>query len=362
MRAEVVERELRALAVRLQRPVRKADVAARPLLFASMRAHFGTLLAAKRAAGLPDAITSAPRHWTRARVIKEIRRLGRRRISGYLWRVAKRFFGSATAARRAAGLPPRRREWSRETPEALLAELRDVLHRGEPVPSGLYIHCAKTFGSFPRARELAGVPRSYEVWSKAIVIRHVRELAGRTAPLRLRAAARKYFGSLRAAYLAARVEPKHSRWTRAHVIAAFRELGERKAPRALAYASRKLFGSVEAARRQAGVPSKRRRWSRPELLAALRRAGGVAHGSLRLACCRHFGSVRAARLAASLPERNEVWSRERVLSELRVIGSRAARKKLQQACIRYFGSVTAARRAVTRDRHGGQNSKLALGR
>jgi len=214
------------------------------------RHHFGSMNAAREAAGAPVL----RRRWSRALVVRELRALGAAPLvqSSALWNACFRHFGSVAAARRAAGLPARRQTWSRER---VLDELR---RKGLPAPRALRDACKTRFGSLGAACLAAGIDPPRQQWSRQRVLDELRRPEDGAYHPSLWKACRRHFGSVAAARRAAGVQ-RPPPWSRNRLVREIRRLGARPLPTRLVKVALRLFGSTNAARRAAGVVVLRRR-------------------------------------------------------------------------------------------------------
>jgi hypothetical protein len=322
------------------------------------RRHFGSVPAAKRAAG----ISPKPSKWSRERVLQVLRDNAARGdlvIDNALGDACNRYFGSWPAARRAAGIAsPRERmmSWSRER---LLAELRRRVGVDVPIGKSLGDALRHHFKTVPAARVAAGLPSTRSTWTKPLIIEAIRKLDGKSihkANPSLAVACQKQFGSIDAARIAAGLAPSgRIRWSRTMIIRELRDWAQRGRPRLsskLCRASSSFFGSLEAACGAAGVAPRVQRWTPARILDRLKDAARTKARlpvPLALACRRYFGSITAARAAAGVSSPYQRWSRKQVLDELRARDRRGLRgvdAPLLHACRRYFGTVAAAKKAA----------------
>lgn len=267
------------------------------------------------------------RHWTRDRVVREIRA---RKMSGKplyfaavkddgrqdITHAALKLFGSWDRALAASGLRPERVRLSRQwTPERVLSEIRKLgTFVGSHIISkrdGSLVRMAfKFFGSWRKAYEAAGVPYTPLVepgkWSPERVLSAIRERARRGLTLRqgkaggkelaaLAAAAYKRFGGWREAVvsagcgsqLAGPIPARLAPWTRAEIVGMLRKLRRnatalgkrylreirRPAHVSLTHAIRTVFGTLSQAKKAAGLPDwdrKTPRWTREAILGMIR--------------------------------------------------------------------------------------------
>lgn len=165
--------------------------------------YFGSWTAAVEAAGLGHTRTRRQRKWTRERVIARIQELHRegadlshscaKREHQYLVVVAsdERMFGSWREAVEAAGVPysavARHESW---TKAKIIRRIRQIHMRGEPLSHestkqryGALVSAASSpryFGSWERAVRAAGLPydsiRRIESWDRERILRKIREL------------------------------------------------------------------------------------------------------------------------------------------------------------------------------------------
>jgi hypothetical protein len=166
--------------------------------------YFGSTRAARTAAGVPPR---APGKWSKERLIERLQQCMARgeSVDSTLYYVCYRYFGSVTAAKQAAGLPVRVR-WSR-------ARLLDAVRRyvrlypQRAIPSAMASLCRSYLGSVARARAAVGTEPLRRRWSKQAIIFEIRKRVARGEPLdgRLYAATYRYFDSIPAAREAARV-------------------------------------------------------------------------------------------------------------------------------------------------------------
>ena len=216
-RAALID-SLRGIARSLQRPVRTRDLP-RTLLEALLR-RFGTLAAARRAAGLPQP--QAKELWTDERLRSAIRKEHARgtRITEMGLRVVgrtdlaeaiKRKLRSFVRARKLAGVtnPPIEREhppfaklWDRER---VLAEIRERAAKRQPLaltktPRPLVAAAARYCGSWSDAIEAAGLRyetvRIGQLYDDAELLRRVRALAKREPNMTLKELRRIALGAL----------------------------------------------------------------------------------------------------------------------------------------------------------------------
>ena len=351
---------------------------------AAARWHFGSWEAALSAAGVDAQDTRLQRQaYTKEDVLAALRQLardGKPLRSSALKELVKidtvrRLFGSVTRAVRAAGLVPSEhpnQKWSRaRVIEALQAR---AAQGDATLTRGLQSAVQQYFGSAHAAREAAGLPPLVrEAWTRASLMVELRQRArtgdnGRT----LWAACTRLFGSLAAARLAAKVPATQrargmAAWSKAELLA---ELGKRarrgeQLSRGLTAGLRRAFGSLVAARALAGVSTRKeleaaraepaaqrerwRGWTRAQVIAKLQvwsARGGPMRRELSAACAAQFGSVTKAVAAAEVSVRAVVWTPQRIRKALRVAGVEPLDPGLVAACIDHFGSVTAARAAA----------------
>ena len=357
-RAEVI-RQLQDHARRRGSPTARWLVRHDALTYRSLLVHFASVSAARAAAVV--AVPRRRRRWSRARVLDELRRLGRRRDlkitakgladAGYagLVSAARTYLRSLPRARRLAGLPDPpfaggvRERWDDDR------VIHEIQHRHRAklplavtkVPRKLVDAACKYCGSWGEAIEMAGL--DYEAvrlrraaWRRDDVLVALRVARNRNSgggsPGRpgavLSRHARRWFGSLRDAALAAGVDPealrRRVRWTRQDVVDGLRRLARDRPALTitelrrmkLGVAAERRFGSVVTALERADIEHWPRRDvaplpSRQELLRELRarrrrgdplRYTDVAAQQPRLhrAVRKHFGSWSDALEAAGI--------------------------------------------------------------
>jgi hypothetical protein len=258
---------------------------------------------------------------------------------------ARLHFGSLQAARTAAGIvAPSRRTW---TDAKIIAELRRLHREGVTISKpalataghdGLAMAAHKHLGGMRRARQLAGVPEprqsaaEREEWDADRVVAEIQgraregeSVAFSRVSLKLRLSGRRYFGSWRAAVLAAGLDYDTIRLTRR------------------AYTTDEIIRLLKATAK-----------ARPSLT---RVELSQEHAPLFKAMLAHFGTVdralRIARLDGWPRTQYERWTSPRILRELR--RHERARtevpRKLMAAASAVFGSVTAARLAAHASKH-----------
>jgi hypothetical protein len=310
-------------------------------LWAACKRHFGSTAAAQRAAGVPSRSPSLLRA-SRADILKEVRRHVRRTGAGLprsLAHACRHHFGSVAAARAAAGVAPAQRTWSKR---AIVDELRQRVARGEAIDQGLAGACRSYFGSLNAAREAARVPTVKKRWTRDSIVAELRRRRG-VFDGPLRRVAHRLFGSLEAAYAAAGLPPRKAAWTPESVIAGL--AAGRRDPRLLR-AAQYHFGSLAEGLRAAKLEP-RPTWDADRVLREIRRYPSVGvPDPLTRAAVRYFGSVAEARRAAGIAPPQRSWSAERVIEELRSLGRAAAPVYLKKAVLRYFDSMVEARLAA----------------
>ncbi|MBS3821604.1 MAG: hypothetical protein KGY81_07570 [Phycisphaerae bacterium] len=266
---------------------------------------------------------------------------------------------------------------------------------------GLFVAAILHFRSWQNTLQAAGIDgekvTGRRKWTRQRVIREIRQLGDRGAPLNsksvkridqpLTQAARKLWGSWDRALLTAGYDPEEFRclrrpWTRKEVIEALRHhvaaggriIADDLRPRSLGAACRRLFGSFDRALQAAGIdepPDKPEGWSAEAIVACIRArcAAGqrvncmaVVKTDPRLydAGRRYHGSWDAALRAAGLdPDQVRVarypWTRGRIIEELRRRVAQGVPPRsvsairpipLVHACRRIFGSCEAAAKAA----------------
>ena len=181
-------------------------------------AHFGSVFAAREAAGVPHIIRKP---WTQATLIVEFQQRARRGdVGADLCYAARRLFGSIAKARHAAGAPLLRRGWTHREKQQVLDGLREAVALASQISHALALQAVRHFGSMAQARKAAGLPASRKgvAWhtaTKAELIEGLQQQAvtGFDSTL-LRRACLKRFGSLPAAKRAAGLRTSPTRGTR----------------------------------------------------------------------------------------------------------------------------------------------------
>lgn len=188
-------------------------------LWHSVLTHFSTWNDGLEAAGLTND-SPRKRTWTRALVLERMRERQRKGLSlrpkavqtsdGSLYTSAVRLFGSYSIAARRLGVKTAKRRWTkamviRELRRAAGADRRLTTRKVTPA----IVMAAQTlFGAFSKACGAAGLEiHSKRKWNRADVLRELRRLAraGKLATSELRTvnglegACRRYFGSVREA-------------------------------------------------------------------------------------------------------------------------------------------------------------------
>ena len=306
------------------------------------------------------------RHWTRERVIGEIRARkaqgkplflaavvndGRQDIT----HAALKLFGTWDRTLAASGLQPERvrklRHW---TPQKVIAEIRKL---GGFVPShilskrdgGLFQVAVKLFGSWRKAYEAAGVPYTPQLergkWSPERILSAIRDRARRGIPLRTSDAADRELQSLATA-----AWKRFGGWRQAVKVAGCILPPERKPPPRLAPWSRdEILAELKRLRRE-GKPVGRRDLER------VRRQGYVA---LDTAIVNLFGTLAQAKKDAGFwdwDRKSPRWTRGGVLDMIRERARTGASLRPKDvarevggaygAAYRDFGSWKAARAAA----------------
>lgn len=308
-------------------------------LYRALLHHFGTLDAARAAAGVVGP-TPKNQHWSQAKVVVGLRRAHRAGVrltvrglaaAGYrsLVNAARIYCGNLLRARKLARLPEpapiiyERIAWDEDT---VIAEIKALGRARRPlaaskVPSKLLNAARRRFGSWQTALEVAGFDYHRErlvrvPYERRELLEMLRTLAIRSPAMTLA------------------------------------DLHDHSA----AEAWRREFGSIEAAARIAGLddwPSRKLRplLSPDEVLAAIgvrhrrrRRlnSAAVEEGDLRLhrSAARHFGGWNEALVAAGLPAKavargvgaRRKWSRSIVREALRA--RRRAGKSMNPSALR----------------------------
>lgn len=176
------------------RSLHGADVAREdPHLYKSAVRRFSSWRAAVVGRLPSRARTQLRVHWTKTTVIEALRsrkRAGKsmnpahvRRDDPSLYDAAKRRLGyNAEVATRDWGAPKLYTKW---TKASVLRALRDSHKRGEPARPGLLLAAQNLFGSVIAAREAAGLPLLRTVWSDKRVIDEIRALGEAKADVNL---------------------------------------------------------------------------------------------------------------------------------------------------------------------------------
>lgn len=361
-RREILD-QLRRLA--REQPALRWSELTRHVSWPAIRRLFGSVEQALRAAKLTNWPIRTMNPITRDSVIAELKEraaAGQYAILARLHYRVMRVFGSIEAARKAAGVEPINRRW---TKQRVLDVLHESARTGARIKNGFYQWAPVLFGSVAEARRQAGVPRG---WTPGGVIAAIGRRAARKRPAgpALRAAGKRHFGSLDAAYRAAGVARLKKAEILGQICTARRDPFNNN--EALIAECRERFGSVAAARRAAGLPTLRavrivqgaatrarndrrfpwRRWSRDVVLEKVRawhRRGSNMPLPLELACNHQFGTVNRALAELGLEPIRAAWTRQRVITALRDAAPSGGvlSRSLSHACITYFGSVTAAR-------------------
>jgi hypothetical protein len=345
-------------------------------LFLALRAHFGTLVAARRAAGLARAVL--PRKWSAERVIDELCELDRRGIEMRARDVEKAgspgllfalytYIGSFKRACSLAGVPrPPRRVFDDPWDEDAVVEAIQLMHRegksvaASKVDQQLHHAGRKLFGTWREAIEMAGLDYAKvrlvrEPYTKQEVIALLRRLAKKHPNMTQSEltrhhhgrAARRVFGSTLKGVLAAGIK----RWpvrrayapmSKAEVIARLRERkrsGKHVYMVAVHRDEPRLWRSgmarwgrwprVLAAARLSDDGPLRRKWSKKRILDMLRdrKKRGLSlrpsfvsadDPGLVQAANNHFGSYREAAKLVGFDSARHPWTRQRVIDELRL--------------------------------------------
>jgi hypothetical protein len=139
--------------------------------------------------------------WSKKRVIAELRARAAKAVRGSdrnLVAASMRYFGSMVAARRAAGLSERASmTWSRER---VIATLQARAKRGElAVREPLESACVRHFGSVSAARGAANVDGIILAWPKPVLRKALRGTAFNRIRGALARAAARCFGSVQRA-------------------------------------------------------------------------------------------------------------------------------------------------------------------
>jgi hypothetical protein len=360
-----------------------------PKLSAAAKRIFGSVRAAKEAAGVPYRPRNKTRElWTEVKVIEAIVSLSERgelRSSSYkenptLYSSAKRMFGSWNEAKKAAGVLITKPQSLRANDVIHLVKERS--HQNLPMThlwqteSRLYSAIKRHFGNLPNALEVAGIPmRRREVWTKARIIGLIRHRQEHGPPLahvwrddkRLFSAATKHFGNWRNALKAALVPiRKRERWSKSKIIEGLKAT-YRGQPRFreqypdLAGAAYRFFGGFFQALEAAGLEPPVGRWTKARIIESIQELymkklpleiSGCGDKRLAYAAKRHFGNWREAVKAAGLESRlppvatTKVWTRAMVIKAIQVVAasesglSRAwcEHSQLYEVAFRLFGT------------------------
>ena len=386
MSKEQVVRELQRLSTE-GRVVKRRELP--EPLFLALRAHFGSLVAARRAAGI--APVRPRRIWSEKRVVDELQALDRLGVemraadikeagpAGILFALY-RYVRSMERARELAGLPkPPRRNFNDPWDEdRVIAEIWAIHEAGgslamSKVDPRLHDAGGRFFGSWREAIETAGfdyakVRLVRVAYRRKEVIQLLRRLAKRhprmtVSELNRHAhgrAARKVFGTTARGIAAARIKDwpvrkHHAPMSKREVIdqlrarkrdgaAIYERAVQSDAPRlrrsGLAHWGR--WPLVLAAAHLTDDAPVRRRWSKKAILDQLRdrkRRGFSLRPSfvqaddpgLVTAAATYFGSYRAAAKEVGFDSARHPWSRERVISELRRRANGATRVTMSMA-------------------------------
>ncbi len=388
--------DLRRLTRVAGRPLRAKDLPFALLL--ALRAYFGSLDPARRAAGLAPLVRK--QRWSRDAVLHEVRRLSRQGVvitTGGLTRAGRtdvrvaiqKYIGSIVRARQLAGVPEPRRIRQPGEPwddERVLDEIRTRHAGGEPlahskVPGGLLSAAQRYFGSWRAAVEATGLDYAQvrllrAAYTRGEMVRLLRKLAASRPDMtaaelkrhRYSDAMVRLFGSVKRALARAGL----SRWprrvfqqrlSRREVIAALKarhRSGKSVACKAvesedgnLVYSATIHFGRWTRVLAAAGLEREAGRWTREILLDALRarqarglslRPIDVMRADPRLytaAQSRFLSYVRAVReIGAPAPWARAPWTADRVVSELRRKAGRRHRVMVAQAGARLASACT----------------------
>ncbi len=296
--------------------------------------------------------------WSKERIIVALRAWRKRdpqllhvyRYDSTLYYAAYRLFGNWNDAIEAAGVPPRRRRWTKQD---IVAAIRARLQRNLPMwgitgkAPALYSAAHRHFGGWPQAMKAAGLfvkPKRF--WTRDGVVAAIRARHAQRLPLSgmqrvdraLWYGAIKHFGKWEKAVRAAGIPDgwQHT-WSRDRLIAELQAYGSpqrpptsRDIPAAIRQAVFQYFGSWYAAFSAAGwtvtsPPVAQKTWTKEAILRhiRLRHRQGIAmtisaNGSLARAAARCFGTWSGALRAAHVPIQNRrMWTPERVLDAIR---------------------------------------------
>jgi hypothetical protein len=229
-------------------------------------------------------------HWTRERVLLEIRRLDARgeRVAtrhlqssglGGLVAAGYKLFGSWAEALRQAGVQAPPRLPRGPSPESLLSRIRQLAETGQDLSRAAVrerdwrlvdaVSRHPALGNWSRALEMAGVCRRvrHARWTRERIVAEIRQLAAQGASVALGAVrARRndlvsaacrpqHFGSWEAAVTAAGLAYTRRRpaWTRQRIISALQELHAAGSPVSTSWLQRNGWSSLVAAARRPGM-------------------------------------------------------------------------------------------------------------
>jgi hypothetical protein len=366
-----------------------------PALYAAAKHFFGNWTEARKAAGFPIVVKE---HLTPEEVMRRIKsRHGDKlplsnlkEIDQELYRSARRWFGSMTAAVRASGLELRAsHRWSKQRIVQAMQRRHSegaALCRTWREDRPLFRAAVNWFGGWQQAMRAAGFePIRRQRWTRQGVVERIQAWHQRTLDTslstsdpNLAAAARSLFGTLDAALKAADIEPRSRLWTDERVIASIQERYIHGQPKhiqglgdiRLANAAKRRFGSWANAVQAAGLTNRvpiakpLKRWSQGTVVQAIQQA--VSDGirlsdiskvdqGLYNAAKTHFGTWGEALKAAGAQPRRRKWSKQAIIAEIRhrrslgqtLASGHPSTIALAGAAWRYFGSWSAALAAAS---------------
>ena len=360
-------------------------------LYTATQRYFGGWHNAVSAAGLKPKLR---RRWSKQIVIREIEARHRQGLpmanvnkhDGSLAGAAYQYFGSWNNALVAAGLPPKKRQWSRQR---VIDEVRAWKARGLPTtriwkefPS-LGTAARKYIGGWHEVMKAAGFESTPpKKWSPQRVIKELQAWHRQGLPKKymgaeyrgLPGAVQRYFGNWKTALEAAGLKPhRQGKWSKQRIVQKIQNRRIRGLPirsamkqkKALRDAATRCFGNWPNALEAAGLlrpedkPKPRQTWSEERVIAAIRKRHekGLPLTSvhkddvaLSRAAIRHFGSWCNAVMAAGFQPTQRRWDKTLVVDEIRyrhqrgMTASSVWRDDSGLFCAgkRYFGSWQAA--------------------
>lgn len=325
-------------------------------LAVASRRLFGSWRAAVQSAGLESRLPPPkppPRRWSRAIVQATLEQYVCEGLNAFqirqrdrrVYDAAKVYFGSWTSALAVVGVKPSTRQWSRE---AITQEIRRRHHEGLSLASTVVSHedsgllkaAHKHYGSWPKAKESAGVAPQWRRWDRDAIAEELRRRHHEGLSLSSRfiyrnvdsgfvAAAQRHFGNWRAAMQAAGLTTITRQWSRAAVSEEIRRRHRQRLScsssvvnredSGLVRAALEYWGSWRLAMADAGLQaSSHRAWSSQLVIAEIRRRHEEQRGmryvdtyredcGLVGAAARYFGTWHRALEAAGI----NIPSRER---------------------------------------------------